>query len=74
MPPRTDISASMFCGGKIIADGGVKSPGDVAKAIALGADVVMLGRMLSGTGETPEKLLNTMANFGKNIAVLLPLV
>ena len=42
---------------KIIADGGVKSPGDVAKAIALGADVVMLGRMLSGTRETPGEVI-----------------
>jgi IMP dehydrogenase len=42
---------------KIIADGGIKSPGDVAKAIALGADIVMLGRMLSGTRETPGEVI-----------------
>lgn len=42
---------------KIIADGGIKSPGDVSKAIALGADVVMLGRMLSGTRETPGEVI-----------------
>lgn len=42
---------------KIIADGGIKSPGDVAKAIALGADAVMLGRMLSGTKETPGEII-----------------
>jgi IMP dehydrogenase len=42
---------------KIIADGGIKSPGDIAKAISLGADVVMLGRMLSGTRETPGEII-----------------
>jgi IMP dehydrogenase len=42
---------------RIIADGGIKSPGDVAKAIALGADAVMLGRMLSGTKETPGEVI-----------------
>lgn len=37
----------------IIADGGIRSPGDAAKAIAAGADMVMLGGMLAGTDETP---------------------
>jgi IMP dehydrogenase len=41
----------------IIADGGIKSSGDIAKAIALGADAAMLGRMLSGTKETPGEVI-----------------
>ena len=44
---RTDRDAS------IIADGGIKTSGDAVKALAAGADFVMLGSMLSGTNETP---------------------
>ncbi|HVO75570.1 MAG TPA: IMP dehydrogenase, partial [Ignavibacteriaceae bacterium] len=42
---------------KIIADGGIKSSGDIAKAIALGSDAVMLGRMFAGTKETPDEVI-----------------
>ena len=43
-------------GATIIADGGIKTAGDVVKALAAGADFVMLGSMLAGTDQSPGEL------------------
>lgn len=49
----------------IIADGGIRNPSDIAKSIVLGADMVMIGGMLSGFEESPGDLILTDNGYKK---------
>ena len=51
---------------KIISDGGIKFSGDLAKAIAAGADAIMIGSLFSGTMESPGKIIRYKGKLYKN--------
>ncbi len=51
------VRAARELGRCIIADGGVKFSGDVVKAIAMGADTVMIGSLFAGTDESPGETI-----------------
>jgi IMP dehydrogenase len=61
VPQITAISecakAAKGTGVPVIADGGIKYSGDVTKAIAAGADAVMIGSLLAGTEESPGETI-----------------
>ena len=51
---------------KIIADGGIKFSGDITKALAAGADAVMIGSLFAGTSESPGKIFKKNGKYFKS--------
>lgn len=62
VPTFSSIVDCARSGVSIIADGGIRNSGDFAKALAAGADAVMLGRMLAGTTESPGDVTDKDGN------------
>jgi len=66
VPQLSAIKDCAKCDRSIVADGGIRYAGDVVKALAFGADFVMLGGMLAGTRPTPgEKAMDPQGKLVK---------
>ena len=64
VPSLTSIRQCAKVDRSIVADGGIRTPGDIVKALAFGADFVMLGSMLAGTRPTPGRVLTRIDESG----------
>ena len=67
VPQLTAIADARGLPVPIIADGGIKTSGDIAKAIAAGADTVMIGSMFAGTQESPGEVESTPRGLVKRV-------
>jgi len=56
---KTVADAAHERGVRVIADGGIRYSGDITKALAAGADLVMMGSLLAGTRESPGQTVHS---------------
>ncbi|MBF0276361.1 MAG: guanosine monophosphate reductase [SAR324 cluster bacterium] len=69
VPNLTAINECARVDRSVIADGGIRNPGDIVKALAFGADFVMVGSMLAGTTPTPGAVVVKKDDKGNDVKV-----
>jgi IMP dehydrogenase len=69
VPNLTAIKNCARVDRSVIADGGIRYAGDIVKALAFGADFVMVGSMLAGTRPTPGPVKSKKGQAGEDIKV-----
>lgn len=67
VPQLTAILAASSVPIPVIADGGITTSGDIAKAIAAGADTVMIGSLFAGTKESPGEVESSPKGLVKRV-------
>jgi IMP dehydrogenase len=69
VPNLTAIKNCARVDRSVVADGGIRYAGDIVKALAFGADFVMIGSMLAGTRPTPGPVISKRDPHGREIKV-----
>jgi IMP dehydrogenase len=69
VPNLTAIKQCTRVNRSVVADGGIRTPGDIVKALAFGADFVMIGSMFAGTRPTPGPVMTKKGSDGKEFKV-----